>query len=143
MPSGTPRRSPRSSQSSRPIRDELGEEATQALACYGEDIFDTLLELVADPALRGYRRRNLTTAARRAAGDNPVLRARLADVLRPLLRDAIAQAMQPAGDRSAAESLDDNFELSFLEELSYIASELAGIADPLARDLIKTAFPKS
>jgi SEC-C motif len=124
--------------------DESGEEAADALASYGEGIFDTLLELAADPALRGYRRSHAITAARRAAGANPTLRARLAEVIRPMLHDAIERAQQPLSDKpSVYDPSDDDYGWNIYHEISLLVIDLAGIADPLARDLIQTVFDKN
>ena len=73
--------------------DQSGEEAAETLACYGEGIFDTLLNLAADPALRGYPRSHAIMAARRVADVNPTLRARLGDVIRPILHETIEQGL--------------------------------------------------
>ncbi len=123
--------------------DEAGKEAAEAVACYGEGVFDTLLELVADPAFRGYPRIHAITAARRVAGTNPTLRARLGDVIRPILRDAIERALRPRSDEPAVyERPHDGLELDIYGEISFLVDDLAGMADPLARDLIQTVFDK-
>ena len=121
--------------------DESGDEAAEALASYGEVAFDPLLEMLADPALRGYSRDHAITAAMRVAGTNATRRVRLAEVVRPMLRDAIERAMRPQTDEPTAnEPQDDGSELDIYGEISFLASDLAGLADPLARDLIDTAF---
>ena len=121
--------------------DEAGEEAAEALACYGECVFETLLELAGDPDLRGYYRTHVITAARSAAGSNAASRSRLADLLRPMLADAIERAKQPRRDEPRDSQMpEEEFELDVTGELSFLASELTSLADPLARDQIKTAF---
>ena len=121
--------------------DKSGDEAAEALASYGEVAFDPLLEMLADPALRGYSRDHAITAAMRVAGTNATRRVRLAEVVRPMLRDTIERAMRPQTDEPTAnEPQDDGSELDIHGEISFLASDLAGLADPLARDLIDTAF---
>jgi SEC-C motif len=125
-------------------RFDLAQTAATALSCYGEGIFDTLCELVTDPALHGYHRRSMIEAARQAAGDNPVLRARLAQAVRSILTEAIEQSRGCEPEKTAAfEERDDEFDLSLTEEIALLAAELAGLADPLARELIKTAFAEN
>jgi hypothetical protein len=125
-------------------RFELAQNAATALSCYGEGIFDTLLELITDPALRGHHRRGVIEAAQQAAGDNPVLRARLAEAVRSILTEAIEQARgcEPK-ETPALEERDDEFDLSSTDEITLLAAVLAGLADPLARELIKTAFAEN
>jgi hypothetical protein len=123
--------------------DESGEEAADTLACYGEGIFDTVLNLAADPALRGVPRSHAIMAARRVAGANPALRARFAEVIRPMLHDAIERALRPKSDAPGDdEPADDEFDMDIYTEISILVSELASIADPLARDLIQTVLDK-
>jgi hypothetical protein len=122
---------------------ESGEEATDTLACYGEGIFDTVLSLATDPALRDYPRSYAITAARRVAGANPTLRARLCDVIRPILHDAIERELQAQSNTSRAyEPSDDQFDMDIYDQISFLVNVLAGIADPLARDLIQTVLDK-
>jgi SEC-C motif len=123
--------------------DESGEEAADALACYGEGIFDTVLNLAAAPSLRGYPRSHAITAARRGAGANPTLRARLCEVIRSILGDAIERALGERSDTSGAcEPPQDDFDMDIYDEISFLVNELASIADPLARDLIQTVLDK-
>lgn len=121
--------------------DESGEEAADALACYGEGVFDTLLELVADPALRGYPRCHAIDAARRVAGANPSLRARLGEVIRPVLHDAIERGLkEQSGGPDAFKPCEDEFEMDIYSEISFLVNEVASIADPRGRDLIQTVL---
>ena len=121
--------------------DESGEEAAETLACYGEGIFDTVLNLAADPAIRAFPRSHAITAARQVAGTNPTLRARLSDVIRPMLHDAVERALRPPSDEPKVHDWSDQvYGWDIYCEISLLVIELAGIADPLARELIQTAF---
>ena len=191
--------------------DKPEEQAADAIARYGAPGFEILLDLCRDPSICGYRRVDVAFAARIAAGDDPVLKARLADVLRPILEQLMAKAREepkqkgPLGptdgdedhpgarsdvlvDEDAEDAIDedlldeeeefdddldedevleddddwfededleeiedlgededleeDEYELvqDVREELTYYASDLAELADPLAVDLIETAF---
>ena len=171
-----------------------GEEAADVIASYGEVVFEPLLKLALDPAVKGNKRRHALTAARRAAGADPALKARVADLLRPMLANAIERARQRLAEASALPDPDDIDESDFddeavdemVEEVSaeelaehlseieisrtrpysgeileepgdaqqteedagddligeilHLVAELTSLADPLARDLIKTAY---
>jgi SEC-C motif len=173
---------------------ESGENAAVVVACFGEVVFEPLLELAVDPLLNGYKRCHAITAARRAAGSNPALKARFADLLRPILADAIERSrrskaeyaarinkddfdevdsdeedMDEWGDDDSDEQLvvnhaeidagdtpldgaevldrpadwqekDEENALDLVEEIVLLIADLTSMADPLARDLIKTAF---
>ncbi len=183
---------------------ELGEAASQALGRYGTIAFEPLLELCRDPAVTGYKRSHAINAAMAAAGADPALRARLAEVIRPYLaaamdrvreeiraaravedvaedededleaagaefeeadelaredaeepsddrvldvRDVDLAAPEPtreAGDPSASASSpaqdEAENELDPFGQLWFHVSDLSALADPLARDLIQTAF---
>ena len=114
---------------------DVGEHAGSALAVHGEAVLDRLLELAADPTSNDNTRDLAISAARKAAGSNPVLRARLAELLRPMLADAIEQSRRP---REKVDDQEPRRDVS--EEIFYRVENLASLADPLARDLIKTAF---
>ena len=112
--------------------NESGEDAAEAVASYGEAVFEPLLELAGDPALRGYRQGHAITAARRAAGSNPVLRTRLADLLHPMLANAIERARRERHEATAGldsgevDEVDSNEEFAD-ESLDKVSGEdLAG-----------------
>jgi hypothetical protein len=169
--------------------EENGETAAEALGEFGSPAFEAALELVRDPEMTGYPRQNAINAARQAAGTDPILQARLAEVLRPLLADAIERTREmdrlnaletdsvddDESDGWTLEDLDEDDlgetyvddegsspgdlaaeaeetgageeavgskagELEPYEEVMFLVSDLADLADPLAKDLIKTAF---
>jgi hypothetical protein len=196
---------------------ESGEVAAHALRGYGVLAFEPLLEVCRDPAVTGYRRAHAIIAARDAAGTDPILRARLAEVIRPYFADAIERARaelkrreqepeveadeddlpepefeedeaelsepdlgdyeeaedQPPGEGEPAEPIvevipelggadqretdeagdatagpsaagpppeQEEQELDLGGEIVFYVGDLAALADPLARDLIQTAF---
>jgi hypothetical protein len=161
--------------------DDSGEFAAEVLGDFGAVAFEPALELVRDPRMTGYLRQNAIEAARRAAGSDPALRARLADVLRPMLAEAMerireekrksAQRAAEEGEESESGGVNDrderdldeeNVEKSseasavttavqspyvgeesppdLYEEVMFRIIDLAALADPEARDLIKTAY---
>ena len=184
---------------------DLGEAAGRALGHFGPAAFEPLLETCRDPAVTGYKRSHAIDAAKVAAGSDPALRARLADVVRPFLAEAIERAREGvrlarmkqdrqdrvedaddsdwedlgeeeeeadderAGEESseaaalgepgtnegetvrredsAALSSDvgssedeDESKLDVYAEIAILITDLSELADPSARELIKTAF---
>jgi SEC-C motif len=158
---------------------DAGEDAGNAIAVYGETVFEPLLELAADPASGEDTRNSAISAARKIASANPALRARLSELLRPMLADAIEQykrkpeqdAAEPDSDEGDnefdtdfdpdEESFDDDAspqsedqvfhsgdstqikkkpERDLVGEILFRTADLAAMADPLARDMIKTAY---
>ena len=81
--------------------EESGEFAAEVLGYFETAAFEPALELLRDPQFHGYRRRNAINAAKRAAGADPALRARLADILRPLLADALERTREVMKDAAA------------------------------------------
>src|SRR5271166_2200740 len=161
-------------------KNETGQVAGDAIATYGPEGFDTLLELIGDPSIAGYHRGYLVEDAKIAAGDDLVKRARLAEVLRPIftrvvgevkeelalwrkLRDSrkeddaedlakpsgnaveergTEEAAQPGGDDElqAILRMDAENTVHPTEALGFLTSDLCDLADPLARDMIQSAF---
>jgi hypothetical protein len=183
--------------------NETSQEAGDALARYGAEGFEALLGLIQDPAVAGYQRTFLVESAKQAAGDDPVRRARLAEVLRDLFVRTVEQAREA---NAFAEELtreeehageddesvpDDDVELEIDDELgeepiededwtdgadeqaqdratsdeasepdevwdrekeqaenelppdetlAFLASDLCDLADPLAREMMLSAF---
>jgi hypothetical protein len=72
--------------------DETAEAAADALVDFGTPGFEALVELCNDPLVRGYARNFVFEAAVYAAGHDLVKRSRLAEVLRPILKERIARA---------------------------------------------------
>jgi hypothetical protein len=158
------------------FHNDSGEEAARAVGKYGAVGFEPLLEVLRDPAIRGYQRAHALDAARIAAGNDPALRSQLAEVLRFFLANAIERGreeirqgkMRRELEESSAEtdlattSTDESETvpeessapssvgkptgdeeepaLSYYEEIAFLIGDLANLADPSARDLIKTAF---
>jgi SEC-C motif len=165
--------------------EESGEEAARVLGEFEALAFEPALELVRDPEIKGYPRRHAIEAARRAAGSDPTMRARLAERLRPMLADALDRtreadrqnAMEPDDEDEGEsegwvledideeevlgdeDSLDEDDledasdeestiasrdvaapELEPYEEVMFLVGDLASLADPEAREMIKTAF---
>lgn len=89
---------------------DSGELAAEALGGFGAIALEPILELVRDPEVTGYCRRNAINAAKYAAGNEPALRARLADVLRPLLADALERTRE--SEEEDAEGTDEEAEPS-------------------------------
>ena len=69
-------------------------DAAVAIARFGSPGFETLIGLFSDPAVTGYRRFIISDAALDAAGDDPIRRARLAELARTILEDQIAKARE-------------------------------------------------
>jgi hypothetical protein len=85
--------------------EESGESAARFLGTFGAVAFEPLLDVCRDPAVTGYPRTNAISAAIGAASDDPSMRTRLADVIRPMLADAIGRLRQV---RKAATSAKRN-----------------------------------
>ena len=159
---------------------ETGELAVELFGNVGAVAFEPLFSVCRDQAVTGYARINAISAALGAAGYDQSLRARLADVVRPMLADVIERLRQQrnAPKAAAADDLDDETdeddseagladvskingdqdddqigdnapgpqqkdaerELDEYGEVFYLVNDLAALADPGARDLIRTAF---
>ena len=74
-------------------KNETGELAGDAIAAYGPEGFEILLELVADPSITGYHHTYLVDDAK-PAGDDPVKRARLAELLRLLFTRVVGEVKE-------------------------------------------------
>ena len=68
---------------------DSGQEAAEALGRFGAVAFEPVLEACRNPEITGNSRTHACNAAIYTAGDDPSRRARVADVLRPMLADAI------------------------------------------------------
>lgn len=86
--------------------DDVVPDAAYALSKFGGPGFDALLDLCRDPAVTAVERSQMYGAAREAAGDDPVLRSRLAEFMRTSLQERMAKAREercepaPRGRRS-------------------------------------------
>ena len=72
-------------------KNETGQVAGDAIATYGPEGLDTLLELIGDPSITGYHQSNFIDSAKIAAGDDPVKRARLAELLRQVFTRVVGE----------------------------------------------------
>jgi hypothetical protein len=107
--------------------DDVLEELSEALGRLGgADVVEPALEIGRDRSLRWYPRAMALQAAEQASRDDPALRTRVAEALRGLLADLVARAPD----------LDEDDK----EMASSLVTDLAELADPLARDLIQSAF---
>ncbi len=73
-------------------KNETGKVAGEAIANYGPEGFDALLGLIGDPSITGYHHTYFVEHAKRAAGDDPVKRARLAEILRQVFENVVGEA---------------------------------------------------
>jgi hypothetical protein len=73
---------------------EVSADAAEALAQSGDAGYAAIIDLCASPSIKGYRRAFVFDAAAFAALDNPARKARLAEVLHPILEDTIAKARE-------------------------------------------------
>jgi hypothetical protein len=89
---------------------ESGESAAEVLGGFGAIAFEPAMELIRDPDVANYRRQNAINAARRAAGTDPALRARLAEVLRPMLADAMERTREEMKQYASEPEEDDEDE---------------------------------
>ena len=139
-------------------RNETGHVAGDAIATYGPEGFDTLLELIGDPSITGYHRTDIVDDAKIAAGDDPVRRARLAEVLRPIFTKVVGEVNEPSGkvveepgtqeatqpgedhELEAIHLMDAENKIHPTEALAFLVCDLCDLADPLARDMIQSAF---
>ena len=186
-------------------KNETGQVAADAIATYGPEGFDTLLELIGDPSITGYHRTYFIDSAKIVAGEEPVLRARLADLLRQVFTRVVGEVKETLAlerqllDSENEEEDDEDESIStersttrFMwttprwsmtrssrnlrarrwrlpgprkprslatmtnsrrsaewtprmrsdpyEALSLLASDLCDLADPLARDMLQSAF---
>ncbi len=162
-------------------KSESGRVVADAIATYGPESFDALLELIGDPSITGYHRTHFIDSAKIAAGDDPVKRTRLAELLRQVLTRVVGEVKervarqrahrdseneehddeelaQPSGKAvedpgiTAATQPGDDSELKTIHQtdadnetdsyaaLSLLACDLCDLADPLARDMIQSAF---
>lgn len=138
--------------------DENGDLAGSVLGDLGAVAFEPALELILEPGMTNPRRFHAVAAAKRAAGADPALWARLADTLRPLLADALERTrvyLHPPQtqdvEKESEESIDDDdtekhadasterkYEIE--EDLAFLVSDMADLADPQSREMIDAAF---
>ena len=78
----------------RRFKSETGDAAGDAIARYGAEGFEALLELIRDPSIVGYLRLHLITDARQAASEDPGKLSRLAELLRQLFAEIVPVARE-------------------------------------------------
>jgi hypothetical protein len=142
-------------------KNETTEDAGTALAAFGQEGFENLLELIRDPKIVGYQRTRLIECAKAAAGDDAVRRARLGEALRELFARDVTRAREENERRSAhrqtapiephdtaagedrAEGDDEYNATQPDEDLAFLVGNLSDLADPLAREMIQSAFDEA
>jgi hypothetical protein len=75
-------------------KNETGEAAGDAIACYGAAGFDALLELIRDRAVSGYQRTHLIDSAKQAGGNDQAQKSRLAELLRALFLRVVEEVKE-------------------------------------------------
>ena len=116
--------------------EDLGEVAARYLGSFGPIAFEPAMEVCRDSEVTGDSNANARAAAIRAAGKDPTLRARIADLMRPMLVGAMEKLRQPRQAPAKTEA----HEPDLYGELLFLVNDLSALADPQARDLIRTAF---
>jgi hypothetical protein len=131
-------------------KDETGEEVGDTLAAFGTVGFEKLLELVRQPSVRGFHRLDLIGSAVAAAGDDVVLKSRVAETVREILDQAMIQYRSfTQRFRENPETLEpktllrDPDEVYPTDELGFLISHLSDLADPLALEMIAAAFEEN
>jgi hypothetical protein len=134
----------------RRYRTETAHEAGDALARFGSEGFDALMDLLRDPSIVGYRRLHLIDNARTAAAGDSGRNSRIAERLRQLFEEMVPRAREyrrggPVADQpDGTDDFDDDELLMDAippeEELAHLAEKLSALADPLALDMIRAAF---
>jgi hypothetical protein len=99
---------------------EMSVHAADALANLGKPGFDALFSLCSSPSLTGYERFDLLEAAANAAGADPTRRAIVAELVRPMLDQAIIDARKELKangflKKIPRELLDDDEDADFEE----------------------------
>jgi len=104
---------------------ELVESVRDALRAFKTEKIEPALEIARDRSLDDYPRDTAIHIAIDAAGDDMAARARIAEGLREMLAECISRGKEDADQADWP---------------AYLVSTLADLADPLARDLIDSAF---
>ena len=73
---------------------DSGEFLADVIAAYGSEGFDALLNLIIDPSITGFHRTDFITAAKHAAGDDPVRRTRLAEHVRQVFERVVGEVKE-------------------------------------------------
>jgi hypothetical protein len=106
--------------------NETLQYVSEALLAFGAEAVEPTLEAARDRSLSWYSLSTATNVARQAAGDDPVIRARVAEVFREILVDFLARKEELDGEDA--------------EKVAAVIGDLAAMADPLAHEPIKAAF---
>jgi hypothetical protein len=106
--------------------DEVLESARESLVRFGKELIEPLLAIGRDSSLQCYPRTVAFDTAVTVAGDDLPARARIAEVMRDLLAECLQK-----GDK--ADDPDSDI-------ATWMVNGLGDLADPLARELIDSAF---
>jgi hypothetical protein len=106
--------------------DDVVEAVRESLGRFGKEVIEPLLAIGRDPSLGWYPRSTAFDTAINAAGDDLPARAMIAEVMRDLLAEA-ARKGDSADDRDS-------------DIATWMVYGLSNLADPLARELIDSAF---
>ncbi len=123
---------------------DLIETVSENAATFGPAVVAPALAIAADTSLPWYPRAAAAELALQAAGNDPHLRTQVATNLRELLAQQIARA--PDYAEAEGEEVEDERAMSpgslddYLQLTTNLVCDLATLADPEARDLIKEAF---
>ncbi|QEH37464.1 preprotein translocase subunit SecA [Aquisphaera giovannonii] len=133
---------------------EASDEASRTAAAFGSAAVAPLLEAIADPDVRGYRRLSLIESAFQAARDDPALHARVTEVAMGLFDQIAAEAREgealadelvaeadraansgDAGDIHGAtiEEIDDVDDIEDIDDLEEFADEILLPDDQVSR----------
>ncbi len=113
----------------RRVDEEIMEAMQDAIQRLGTDAIDGLLSVAADEALPYFPRTLAASGTLNLSEEDPALRARIADGLRPTLAAHLERELPPGEDEEKEAWLVSSF-----------AGDLSGLADPAARPLIHAAF---
>jgi hypothetical protein len=105
---------------------DIVEAVRIAARSFGPELIEPALEIAWDRSLDSYPRSTATGIAIAAAGDDLVARSRVAEATREMLSDCLSRR---------EEAVQEDIQMATL-----LVSDLADLADPLARALIDEAF---
>ncbi len=127
--------------------EDLRDFAAEVIGGLGTVAFEPIMERLQSDELTGYARYNLINAAKIVAGEDPALRARIGDVLKPVLAQLIEKtraeiAARPSEEETEEEDVEggDRDEEEFLED--EIDEELLQLESDLLNDTDESALRK-
>ena len=95
---------------------DLAEEAGDALASYGQQGLEALIDLIRDPCIIGYQRATLIDCAKNAVGDDFLMRSLLAGTLRLVFAQVAAHALEQRVEENQLKIAELEAELSETEK---------------------------